>query len=161
MTSEKQQEISAKNNDNSDTLVDKEDISTKEYSLSASLFSGPLPPPSILQGYEDVLPGSADRILKMAEKEQSNRHDLINKQVNSEIRDSFIGIISAISLCTGLIIFGVVIFFCADDIKVQLAGVLTSVISAIAVILRAVLSNTRNSWKPIEHDTEEENLNKK
>lgn len=158
MTSEKQQEISAKNQDNSDALINKEEILTKEYLLSASLFSGPLPPPTILQGYEDVLPGSADRILKMAEKEQSNRHDLVNKQINSEIRDSFIGIISAITLCAGLIIFGVVIFFHSNDIKVQLAGVLTSAISAISVIVRAVLSNTRNSWKP--YDKEEENLNK-
>ena len=94
----------------------------------------------------------------MAEKEQSNRHDLVNKQINSEIRDSFIGIISAITLCAGLIIFGVVIFFHSNDIKVQLAGVLTSAISAISVIVRAVLSNTRNSWKP--YDKEEENLNK-
>ncbi len=32
--------------------------------------SGPIPPPGMLRGYEDVLPGSADRILSMAEREQ-------------------------------------------------------------------------------------------
>lgn len=30
-------------------------------------FEGPLPHPSILKGYEVVLPGSADRIIKMTE----------------------------------------------------------------------------------------------
>jgi len=41
---------------------------------SQEFFAGPLPPPYIMQGYENILPGSADRILKMAEGEQSHRH---------------------------------------------------------------------------------------
>lgn len=36
-----------------------------------SEYSGPIPPPNIIKGYEQVLPGSADRILKMAEKQSS------------------------------------------------------------------------------------------
>lgn len=33
--------------------------------------SGPLPTPDILLGYDDVLPGAAERIMRMAEKEQA------------------------------------------------------------------------------------------
>lgn len=33
-------------------------------------FSGPIPPPSAMRAYEDVLQGSADRILSIAEREQ-------------------------------------------------------------------------------------------
>ena len=36
-------------------------------------FSGPIPPPAMYSAYEDVLPGSADRIMTMAEKEQDHR----------------------------------------------------------------------------------------
>jgi uncharacterized membrane protein len=36
-------------------------------------FSGPLPHPAHFQAYEDAQPGSADRILMMAEKQQSHR----------------------------------------------------------------------------------------
>jgi uncharacterized membrane protein len=39
-----------------------------------SSYRGPLPPPEHLEGYEKILPGAADRILSMAEKEQSHRH---------------------------------------------------------------------------------------
>ena len=39
-------------------------------------FSGPLPPPSLLKGYEEVCPGSADRIITMAEKQQQHRHSM-------------------------------------------------------------------------------------
>lgn len=34
---------------------------------------GPLPPPTMYREYDEVLPGSADRILRMAEKEQAHR----------------------------------------------------------------------------------------
>lgn len=42
----------------------------------AELQLGPLPTPKILEGYERILPGAADRILKMAETAQSHKHTL-------------------------------------------------------------------------------------
>jgi uncharacterized membrane protein len=42
----------------------------------ASRFSGPLPPPALLAEYEQVLPGLADRIARMAEKEGDSRRSL-------------------------------------------------------------------------------------
>ena len=36
-------------------------------------FAGPIPPPSMMKQYEETLPGSADRILKMAEKQSEHR----------------------------------------------------------------------------------------
>lgn len=39
----------------------------------ASRHSGPLPSPEQFQGYEEVLPGAADRILKMAENRENER----------------------------------------------------------------------------------------
>ena len=35
---------------------------------------GPLPSPQAFKGYEDTLPGAANRILEMAENEQNHRH---------------------------------------------------------------------------------------
>ncbi|MEN0021263.1 MAG: DUF2335 domain-containing protein [Planctomycetota bacterium] len=37
-------------------------------------FSGPLPPAQELGRYDDVLPGTAERIIAMAEREQAARH---------------------------------------------------------------------------------------
>jgi len=39
-------------------------------------FSGPVPPPAVLEGYEATLPGCADRLVTMAEREQAFRHDV-------------------------------------------------------------------------------------
>jgi uncharacterized membrane protein len=43
--------------------------------FSAS-YSGPLPPAEQMRAYEEVLPGSADRLLTMAEEQQKHRHHL-------------------------------------------------------------------------------------
>ncbi|MXW44741.1 MAG: DUF2335 domain-containing protein [Gammaproteobacteria bacterium] len=43
--------------------------------IEAASFIGPLPPPSLLEGYESTLPGAAERILRLAEKEQFHRQD--------------------------------------------------------------------------------------
>jgi len=49
--------------------------------------SGPLPHPRIIREYEEIIPGGADRIIKMAELEQSQRHEL-EKQVLQIDRDA-------------------------------------------------------------------------
>lgn len=36
-------------------------------------WTGPLPPPAALERFNDIIPGGADRILAMAEKEQGHR----------------------------------------------------------------------------------------
>jgi len=46
-------------------------------SFQASMsYSGPLPPAEQAAAWDAVVPGAADRILKMAEKQQEHRHEL-------------------------------------------------------------------------------------
>ncbi len=47
--------------------------------------SGPLPPASEFGKYEQILPGAAERILAMAEKEQQHRHALTEKHTHVAI----------------------------------------------------------------------------
>ena len=49
-------------------------VETQIQIAPASAFSGPLPHPEFFQAYEHTLPGAADRILTMAEKQQEHRH---------------------------------------------------------------------------------------
>ena len=44
--------------------------------VSEQSFSGPLPPPSMLDQYDSVQDGFADRIVSMAESEQSHRQSV-------------------------------------------------------------------------------------
>jgi len=51
-------------------------------------YSGPLPPPEHFKGYEDALPGSADRILSMAEKNQQSRFGYNDDIIAADIKRS-------------------------------------------------------------------------
>lgn len=51
-------------------------------------FSGPIPPPSILKQYEDMQPGAADRILKMAEKQADHRMELEKKAIGGQVEQN-------------------------------------------------------------------------
>jgi uncharacterized membrane protein len=46
-----------------------------EMIAALTLHAGPLPPPETVERYEFVLPGSFDRILTMAEREQQNKFE--------------------------------------------------------------------------------------
>lgn len=54
--------------------------------IQASSFKGPLPPPALYREYENILPGIAERLLKMTEDEQKNRHQIQDKLVSSSIK---------------------------------------------------------------------------
>ena len=60
-------------------------------SIEERSFRGPLPPPDVMRGYEDIVPGAADRILAMAEKEQQHRFDCEKKIIKGSIFESRLG----------------------------------------------------------------------
>lgn len=66
--------------------------------VQGTLFQGPLPHPEILAGYDQVLPGAADRIITMAEKNQAHRHALEAKVIPAGITSERIGQILAFLL---------------------------------------------------------------
>lgn len=63
----------------------------REVTLHASLFSGPLPPPDALQGYENISPGFANRILVMAEQQSVHRQELERSTIAKQMRQSGTG----------------------------------------------------------------------
>jgi len=55
--------------------------------ISTAEYSGPLPPPTMFKDYDIILPGAAERIISMAEKEQSIReHDNTKTLENDRLR---------------------------------------------------------------------------
>ena len=72
--------------------------------MRQSSFSGPLPPPQILEKYESIVPGSADRIIGMAEKQSEHRRSIEKKVVNSNVFNEKLGIAAGFIIgMTGLI----------------------------------------------------------
>lgn len=48
-------------------------------------YSGPLPPPSLLRDYDEIVPGSADRIITLAEKQSNHRRELEAARIHADI----------------------------------------------------------------------------
>jgi uncharacterized membrane protein len=48
-------------------------------------FEGPLPPPALLQQYDVAIPGSAERIFRLAEQETQHRQNQENMAVQANI----------------------------------------------------------------------------
>lgn len=70
--------------------------------FQGTVFEGPLPPPEILIRYNDAVPDAAERILRMAERNQEHRQRLeavvIPAKVRSESRGQLIGLTLALAV---------------------------------------------------------------
>ena len=78
----------------------------QELSVARSnFFAGPLPPPDHLREYENILPGSADRIIRMAEEQAQHRRRLEESVTNSntklETRGQILGFVIAMTALIG------------------------------------------------------------
>lgn len=71
-----------------------------------SFFAGPLPHPSILKQYEDIVPGAADRIIKQAEQQTNHRIQLENKVIDADLRRADCGLWAGLAVALVSIIGG-------------------------------------------------------
>lgn len=99
--------------------------------LELTAYSGIIPHPSIIAGYEDILPGSADRILSMAEKEGEHRRSLEKKITEDDGNRAYLGLMAGFLIAvTGL--GGSIYLGLKDKIwasGIMSAGTLTSLVT--------------------------------
>ena len=69
-------------------------------------FSGPLPPPQILEQYNKIIPGSAERIIKMAEQQATHRMALEKTDSNNSKKGVYFAFIIGVTGITGAVILG-------------------------------------------------------
>lgn len=110
---------------------------TQEKAIIHQSYQGPIPPSLELERYEQVLPGAAERILAMAEREQASRHDREDLETRTNIklahngqRIQLFGMVCALIITAACI--GAAVYFA--DSSSWLAGVVfTSTISVLAL----------------------------
>jgi uncharacterized membrane protein len=108
-------------------------------SFSAEVYSGPIPPPSIMAEWEKLLPGSADRILKMAEKQTAHRITIEEKVVDGDVRRSDRGLIFGFIIALVMIIGGLIVIGLGHDVAG--AAVITgSLIGVVGLFVYAYIS---------------------
>jgi len=80
-------------------LSDKES-NESENEISYASFSGPLPPPNVLAGYNDAVKDGAERLLKMTENQSNHR-------MKMEYRGQWFAFILGLMGLTGAVIVGI------------------------------------------------------
>lgn len=95
--------------------------------------SGPLPAPDTYGHYEQVLPGSAERILAMAEKEQDHRHRSEGRVIFHEYGIRYVSqggaILALMMLCS-------LVAYCAYEKQPLPAAVIGAVGAIVVAFLR-------------------------
>ncbi len=74
--------------------------------LQLEHFSGPLPHPAILEKYNQIVPGAADRIIKKFEAQTEHRHRIENRVIWVDSVKSILGLIFAFLIAMTAIVGG-------------------------------------------------------
>jgi uncharacterized membrane protein len=93
-------------------------------------FSGPLPPPEELAKYEQILPGSAHRIIAMAEQQSAHRQALEKTTINANSMTQRWGLVCAFVISMTAIVGG--IWLSAHGMS---GAGLTSIIAALGALV--------------------------
>ena len=92
-------------------LLERLPKNVREVVLRAASFRGPLPPSEMFREYEDVVPGSGDRIIKIAENQQAHRiqweETALVGESRSVARGQWFGFIVALACIGSAVYLGV------------------------------------------------------
>jgi Flp pilus assembly protein TadB len=105
-------------------------------SIISAHWSGPLPPPSELEKIDQIIPGGADRLLRMAEKEQTHR-------MEDAKRGQYLGW----SLAAGAVIAAAVVSVCHGPWQVSVALVGIPVLGAVHALIHG--RREKNRKRPV------------
>jgi len=105
------------------------------------LQSGPFPSPEVMETLERLNPGSADRVLRMAEREQENFHEFARKEqsidfmsANRMTRLPLLGMWLGFALCMTSLIIGAVLIYLGHEV-----GGYASLSVSVGVMVKSLL----------------------
>ena len=111
-------------------------------------YTGPLPPPEVLQKYAQVFPGCAERIVAMAERQSEHRKDLERRVIESNCKSQERGQILG-AVLAGIVLVGGFFLIASDK---STTGISLIVGDAITIIGAFVYSRRRQARERIEKD---------
>lgn len=110
-----------------------------------SLFIGLIPHPEILERYEKIFPGAAERILKMAEEQSLHRRTQESRVIGSDILNSRLGLIFALIIGLAGIIGGAVCIVNGKEVSGSIFGM-----TCIATLVGVFVYGSQNRRKERE-----------
>jgi len=118
--------------------------------VEISRYSGPLPKPEDLAKYEQVLPGSADRIIRMAEQQATHRQSLEKVVVESNVAVQKWGLVCAFVIALSAIVGGILL-----SLKGMSGVGLASIIGALAALVGVFIYGKSAQKKELKEKSDE------
>ncbi|MDD9806041.1 MAG: DUF2335 domain-containing protein [Gammaproteobacteria bacterium] len=84
--------------------------------ITSAYFSGPVPPPNLLEAYQRINRKFADKIMAMAEKEQNHRHAMEDRTLQSITSFEKLGQLCTLLISGAIITIGALIALMADAV---------------------------------------------
>jgi uncharacterized membrane protein len=105
-----------------------------QQSVTAMSYQGPIAHPDILQGYEDIVPGSAAQIIDLFDAQSRHRMDLESRTLARDNTRSWAGLFLGFVVAITVIVGGVVAVLYGHD-TAGAALVTTSLASLVSVFV--------------------------
>jgi uncharacterized membrane protein len=112
-------------------------------------FSGPLPPPEVLERYNQILPGAAERIITMAESQHQHRQGLEDHVVHSNVDAQKLGTILGFIVAMTVVLGGMYLVHEGKSV----AG-LAAIVTALGSLVGVFLYSKREQQKDLAKKTE-------
>ena len=111
--------------------------------IRAQHFQGPIPPPDTLAKYEEIIPGAAERILSMAEKQGNHRRNLETKVIAKDSGRASRGQIFAFIISMTIIIGGFVMIWQGKSLE-GMSSIIGAITALVGVFIYGKVSKNRN-----------------
>jgi uncharacterized membrane protein len=124
--------------------------------MSHTSFSGPLPPPEALEKYNQILPGTAERIIAMAESQHTHRQGLESHVVHSNVAAQRLGTILGFIVAMTVVVGGMYLVHEGKN-AAGLASILTALASLVGVFLYSKYEQQKDLVKKTDALTQARN----
>jgi uncharacterized membrane protein len=124
----------------------------------AHIFKGPIPHPSLLAQYNDVIPDAASRILGMAEREQEHRHTMEKHLLESSEKRAKSGLRFGFILALGLSVGAIYLLSIGQSVEglATIFGTIATVAGAFIYVQRTRQPQQAKTDKPEQPPSEEQ-----
>jgi uncharacterized membrane protein len=85
-------------------------------------FQGPIPPPELLQQYNEIIPDGADRIVKMAEAQSAHRIDLESTVIKGDDTRANWGLATGFTIGVLIIVLSFILILKGHDTSGTILG---------------------------------------
>lgn len=108
-------------------------------------YQGPLPLPDFIRQYEEICPGSAERIIAMSEKEQDFRHEITRATIPESVKFAHQAQYCSFVLCALALISATLIGIWGNPWIAGGIGISGFILPLIGLVLRIILNKDEST----------------